>query len=203
MTSSDKRKITKGDIEFLSSLQDEMNTQPTLCQADPRFWVIRSNEYVTALPGEYIDLVTFVDENGYFGMTFEDACDLAVKSARDFGGDEYLEGYLDKLGLYLSDKGNLIAYDDAECPRCKLIESYAEVRGSSAVHFMTLKTIISPNTLFLTKREAEEHIEKFGYNYLNPYAYAMTASRSPQVERLYDILHHVDFAALACGDENA
>lgn len=40
MSESDKpqlRQITREDIEFLAALQDEMNTQPHQCQADPRF----------------------------------------------------------------------------------------------------------------------------------------------------------------------
>ena len=36
-----KRAITAEDIEFLEALQNEMLTQDTMCQADPRFWVVR------------------------------------------------------------------------------------------------------------------------------------------------------------------
>ena len=35
------RNITEQDIECLKQLQHEMNTQDTVCQADPRFWVVR------------------------------------------------------------------------------------------------------------------------------------------------------------------
>lgn len=198
-TSSGKRRITKDDIEFLSSLQEEMNTQPTVCQADPRFWAILSSEYVQALPGDDINRVVFHDENGGNpSMSFKDACRAAVKLAYMIGGDGYLEDYLDKFDLYLSDKGELVAYGDGEGvhARRKLIEDYAALRECLGVSFMTLKRGIHPNTLFLTKREAEEHIGRYGYNYLEPRAYAMTAVRSPQVERLYDVLHHVDFEAL-------
>lgn len=34
-------KINKEDIEFLKELQNEMLTQDTICQADPRFWVVQ------------------------------------------------------------------------------------------------------------------------------------------------------------------
>lgn len=44
----EKHKITKEEIEFLKELQKEMNTQDTVGQADPRFWVIArtKKEYV-------------------------------------------------------------------------------------------------------------------------------------------------------------
>ena len=64
MSESDKpqlRQITREDIEFLAALQDEMNTQPHQCQADPRFWVVLTHEYREAWACEY--------ENGFFNAT--------------------------------------------------------------------------------------------------------------------------------------
>lgn len=42
----EKHEITKEEILFLKELQKEMNTQDTVCQADPRFWVIEGSERV-------------------------------------------------------------------------------------------------------------------------------------------------------------
>jgi len=36
-----KHKITETEIQFLKKLQEEMNTQDHVGQADPRYWVIR------------------------------------------------------------------------------------------------------------------------------------------------------------------
>ena len=43
---TEKRDISREDIEFLKSLQLEMNTQDTTGTADPRFWVIKGSERV-------------------------------------------------------------------------------------------------------------------------------------------------------------
>lgn len=37
--------MTKEQIEFLNSLQQELNTQNNVGQANPRFWVIAQNEW--------------------------------------------------------------------------------------------------------------------------------------------------------------
>jgi len=50
--------------------------------------------------------------------------------------------------------------------------------------------------MFLTKKECEDHIERNGYNYSEPHSYAMTAFRSPQVEKLYDVLQNTDWESL-------
>ena len=39
-----KRSLTPYDLVFLKELQQELNDQPTLATADPRFWVIRDYE---------------------------------------------------------------------------------------------------------------------------------------------------------------
>ena len=59
----EKHKITKEEIEFLKELQKEMNTQDTVSQADPRFWVIAGakKEYVGEEYGENDVLVNDVD----------------------------------------------------------------------------------------------------------------------------------------------
>ena len=39
------RALTGADIGFLCELRDELNTQDTVCQADPRFWVVRGSRW--------------------------------------------------------------------------------------------------------------------------------------------------------------
>ena len=38
--------MNKEDIKFLNDLKNEMLTQDTCCQANPRFWVIRQKELI-------------------------------------------------------------------------------------------------------------------------------------------------------------
>lgn len=91
--------LTDEQRAFLVELQEELNTQDTFCQADPRFWVVAQG------------------------------------------------------------KKNRIAH----------------------------------GTMFLTIRECREHIKANDYHYKKPHPYAMTAFRSPQVEKLIKILRTVDW----------
>ena len=51
-----------------------------------------------------------------------------------------------------------------------------------------------PDTMFLTNREAKEHLKSNHYHYTSKaHTYAMTAWRSPQVEKLIHILQTADF----------
>ncbi len=71
MSESDKpqlRQITREDIEFLAALQDEMNTQPHQCQADPRFWVVLTHEYREAKEHIKRNDYHYIDPHTY-GMT--------------------------------------------------------------------------------------------------------------------------------------
>ncbi len=49
------------------------------------------------------------------------------------------------------------------------------------------------DTLFLTLRECREHIERNRHHYNRPYTYVQTAWRSPQFEKLINILQQVDW----------
>ncbi len=193
-TAKELRQITADDIAFLNALQEEMNTQPHLCQADPRFWVVMTHEYRACAEDDSIDLVTFYTEDGdNYSMTFEQALKTAHKSNVDFGGDDYAQEKLYDCYLSIDADGCIgwVYERDAK----KLIEKYAEARGVS-VCFETREPKIAQNTMFLTLREAEEHIVRNGYHYIDPHTFAMTAWRSPQVEQLYKILHEVDFSTL-------
>ena len=165
------RQITREDIEFLAALQDEMNTQPHQCQADPRFWVVLTHEYREAWEGvDRIDRVTLVDDNGEALESLTP--NRAVLAAMDAG----TKGY-EWLGFR------------------EYIERWCDDTGRRAI-FETKKVRIAENTMFLTLREAKEHIKRNDYHYIDPHTYGMTAWRSPQVEQLYKILHEVDFKRL-------
>ena len=60
---------------------------------------------------------------------------------------------------------------------------------------------VIPDTLFLTHKGAEEHLERYGYNYpSDTHSYAQTAIRSPEVERLWEILRKVDLDSIYIGE---
>jgi hypothetical protein len=61
--------------------------------------------------------------------------------------------------------------------------------------FYTNEHHVYPNTMFITKKDAKEHLEDNYYHYSkDAHTYAMTAWRSPSMTKLYDILHNVDWS---------
>jgi hypothetical protein len=166
-----ERTITKEDIEFLKALQNEMLTQDNVGQADPRFWVIKQTERVYRV--EEGDGVVYVIDSDYENE-FEELDDVkkylienelcTAEELDDVVDDNDLEVLFDEKGIEFE----RIAYRDEQ--------------------------VIKEDTFFLTLREAQEHIERNYYHYnKSAHPYAMTAWRSPQVEKLYEILQKVDF----------
>lgn len=135
-----KRSLTQDDLVFLKELQHELNNQPTLATADPRFWVIRDYVYREATDGDDIEAVEL-------------------------------------------SKG--------------VIKEYAENNALGCV-FLTKLWAIVPDTMFLTLREAEEHLKANYYHYsTEAHTFGMHAWRSPEVAQLIKLLHTVDFDELS------
>lgn len=143
-----RRPMSDEDICFLSRLQQELLTQDTVSQADPRFWVIRDTTVVPCW-----------DEQAEYFALYDDEGIEVGKSIRQI------------------DAGK-----DISCVPVKKMEMNRE------------------NTMFLTLREAKDHIAHNKHHYDEPKPFAMTAWRSPQVEKLIDVLQHVDWDALKVGD---
>ena len=207
MTSSDEtrlRGIAREDISFLAELQNEMNTQPHLCQADPRFWVILDYEYREATGDDDISRICFYEDGcaveqyypaAFLATAYEEACDLC---GEDYGADwldKYdLERVSDEDGSWsFRDKFGFRNIDQAIAEMCR---DYANAHCYT-VYLETRYRAIAQNTMFLTLAEAEAHLKANYYHYdREAHPYAMTAWRSPQVEQLYKILHEVDFKRL-------
>lgn len=179
--------MKKEDMEFLKSLQQEMLTQDTVCQADPRFWVVMQT------------VRDYWIEDDTDGISIYDTYDAEVS----------FEGDLDIISDWLNKKFpelkctydgyslNIICEDETEYE----ISDIDEIRGFlkeyegdrySVCQYKDREEIVE-NTMFLTLRECKEHIERNGYHYNKPHTYAMTAYRSPQVERLYKILQNTNW----------
>lgn len=195
--------MNKDDIEFLKKLSETMRTQENDCQAEPRFWVViqSQKEYVGEDYGSCVDLVT---EDG--DTVIENA---NVKNVVDYFMDEYkdeVEEYritvnhtpsycevfvLDEENGEAEEEETLFDIDD-------VIEFFEEHDIITDGYYRTAcysvnDTSICPDTMFITKESCKEHIRLNGYHYCNPRTYAMTAWRSPEVERLWKILEETDW----------
>ena len=197
--------MKKEDIEFLSKLSETMKTQDHDCQAAPRFWVVAqvTKEYVGDEYGSYTDLVT---EDG--DTVVERA---NVKNVVEYFMEEYKDD-VDEIGItvnYTPSYCEVFIYSededyDSSIPDDTLFDlddviSFFEdhdiiVNGYyRTASYNINESTICPDTMFLTKDSCKKHIELNHYHYNNPHTYAMTAWRSPEVERLWKILEETDW----------
>lgn len=190
--------LSKEDFDFLIELQHEMLTQDHTSQAAPRFWTIATDkhqelgtidcfdgtslyssyngeivcegdiksiiEYVTKHYSEKLESYTFIDEDTYFKVKFDED-----EEETFFDSDELLEFLIDH----------------------DIIDDSHEIIYYRNVHY------IYPNTMFLTNRSCKEHIKANHYHYNDDaHSYAMTAWRSPEVSRLFEILDKIDWKVM-------
>lgn len=167
----------KESIEFLKELQEELRTQETDCQAAPRFWVVGDYRMVPTMDGCHDEYYLSSPGEDYYG------------SLEDFF----------KI-LEEEDLINLEAKEEYEEINCEItaiewinkhLDKNAELVPVMEEHF------IHQNTMFLTKKEAQEHIKANSHHYSpKAHTYAMTAWRAPKVEKLLKILETFDWDSI-------
>lgn len=190
--------MVKEDIEFLKGLQHEMLTQDHVGQASPRFWVVMQTARKYGIEDIYdYDSSVIIGDEGEECETDVDSMytwlkdTLEIDCELDF--DENNNVYI-KIYEYTDDNGDV--YEEEHLYEAGEVTYYLEwVRGYNNFSICNYKDVeeIVPNTMFLTIRECEEHIQANSYHYNKPHSYAMTAWRSPQVERLYKILENTNW----------
>lgn len=161
--------MTKEQIEFLQSLQVELNTQNKVGQADPRFWVVAQYEWQNCWEENADKTVLYCPEleNEYENL------------------EKLTKAFIERGVIEPEDIEELIDYEIEE--KLKEIYNFYEV-PMKKVH------VIKQDTMFLTIRECKEHIKRNDYHYNDTvHTYAMTAWRSPQVEKLIKLLQEADF----------
>ena len=177
----------------MKAFQTERNTQDTVCQASPRYWVIKGSKTVFE---DGIDEGEAIRINGecFYDVNTGDLTSLLTNTK------EKLEDFLDKDDLYFTEENELIVVNDGEEYVVDDITSAFNVlsdilyEDDVEIGYYEKVDIIYPNTMFLTHKECEEHLKEYGYNYSeDAHAYAMTAYRSPEVETLLNLLETVDW----------
>jgi hypothetical protein len=170
------RNITEEDILFLKALQNELLTQETDCQADPRFWVVREHKKEWGIAEGYEDGYSLVDIDNDF---------------------EPVGDTLDKAKIYVADHCDDQIYQD-DIEKCETIDDLYNlikennIDGYDLFYYRDTCPIVE-NTMFLTKKSCQKHIAQNSYHYEKPHTYAMTAWRNPEMDRLLDILKNVNW----------
>lgn len=197
-----KREMTREEIIFLTSLQKEMNTQDHVSQADPRFWVIRGTERKYHIDANEADGLIFYHEgNSYTEEEFKDKLlDNIFPEIFDDGDYRFEyngEGMDSSLSVYEITE-NDGEKDEEEIDWYSGIEEIIEFLDDKGYSFdysgYEDVPFIYPGPIFLTHKAANEHLMANAHHYSeDAHPYALTAWRCPEIEKLYDMLHNVDF----------
>lgn len=185
--------MDKKDIEFLRELRNEMLNQETDHQAAPRFWVIMQEEKeynITDDTGNIFICSDYEGESLFEGVFCSDEFrkwfkefvetetgnNLIITDESDLGFEfkncEYYLTDIEEVEEFLTDKCNM----------------------DLTIGYYTLRNVIKEDTLFVTKKEAIKHLKQNSHHYNNTaHTFAMTAWRSPQVERLFKIIENTEW----------
>lgn len=179
------RGLNKEDIEFLNNLQLKMNTQNHCGQASPRYWTVMEKCKEWGIAEDYADDCCICDEDGneYYSETLEGTLKLL--------SEDY------EIGDYkvLSNGTVELTDEDYTCDIWSLqdITEYIDEKfnkGLNVCYFKNNERVV-PNTMFLTLEECQKHIKSNHYHYNEGRPYSMTAWRSNEVAKLYDILENI------------
>lgn len=178
------KKLTHDEIEFLSQLQQDLLRQETSiryndCQASPRFWGIEEDDYVYRADSEYGgDEVLYDSPNDTHFDNLQDAKDFY----KDYF-DEFLQ-YEEDKEYYKQQFKDIVTLEELH----EFLNDNDIYDGTQVVYRETTSKISRNTGAFLTKRDAKEYIERFGYNHNNPRTYAMTGYRNFRLEKLLSII---------------
>ena len=191
-----KHNITKDELDFLSNLQHELNTQDHVCQADPRFWVIMGEEK-QVVPSGYEDDVVLYDNDAADELA--DGIENIIKFLNEkFKDDGEPWTITQDYSSYTIKSNEDADYDEYLCDLDEL-ETWLHEHNHACYTFnyYSCKPKVYPNTMFLTEKAAATHLRQNDYHYdATAHTYAMTAWRSPEIEKLIKILQTVDFSSI-------
>lgn len=200
-----KHKMTDDERMFLLQLQNELNTQDTLSQADPRYWVIAGREKMYHIEAS--------EANGY-ELYDSECCETVadtLEECKKYIEETLLDEINDSDGLHRSltiktdpvyGKYILVVWvENDETHRKSLYDSddvaeWLDEMGYAEYKVIPYKYIpkIYSDTMFLTEKDAREHLKSNEYHYdETAHTYAMTAWRSPRMDKLLQILRQVEF----------
>lgn len=182
--------MKKEYVEFLKDLQHEMLTQDTVGQANPRYWVVLDKRKIYTDYERYYDGEDIMHEGDVIGSTLRELFDYIMEIDDEIDNMVYNEEY-DTVEITEED-GEIIIFMIEElinylCDECDYDKGFLYIKPYKYEKF------IVPDTMFLTLRECTKHIRTNAHHYNNPIPYEMTAWRSPQVAKLYEILETTDW----------
>lgn len=171
------------EFNFLKDLQHTLKTQNKDMQAHPRFWVIKDYRYEPC-PSEHADRsAIYLPSHDHVYPVHEIYSTLIEINKHDMDELFTAEEFQDVL--------HHIQNEDLEEIN-EWIQEHVD-KDSRVIHEILVDHIV-PNTLFITKDDAINHLRSNQHHYTErAHTYAMTAWRSPSIHQLWDILEHTDW----------
>ena len=162
--------LTTKDVEFLTTLANELKTQDTACTAKPVIYQIREAKKDVPIETDYADGVALII--GEDGESFYDDDVVGAKESLictwEFEWDERI-----KLG---------------EAKTLADIAQFCEDIGIRN-HYTSYRNTETFQGFFLTKEALLRHLEANRHHYSEPVSYAQAAGwRNPELERLLTIV---------------
>lgn len=215
--------LTQEDLDFLIELQHEMLTQDHVGQAAPRFWVVAGTQKVCVgkeyAEGEQliqdVDIVAddLAEAVKYFEDMIADEADdyeekgiaIVIQKQEEFSFEAYkvtkIDTSVDTAAEDYNDQDEIIMEQEVITCMDELLEALQDAgaikENDYHVGYYRNEHYRYPDTMFLTNRSCKEHIAANHYHYSgDAHSYAMTAWRSPEVSRLFDILDKIDWKGM-------
>lgn len=218
-----KHRITDEELHFLRELQKEMNTQNTWAQADPRIWVIQEpiRKYLDNVETDLRndpDTVEILNQIADGAELYVDDIHMATPQQLYhtiqgiIKNDDLEEQYqVDLIRDYRvlihgrNDLGEVVwdaSLDNIE--KNGMLSIVEWVMGHTIHHaelrYFVKELYLHPGIFFLTYRDGVNYLEKYESKYdKDVRLYAMSPKDlftdcSPEIKKLFDILHTVDFS---------
>ena len=169
------------DIQFLKELQQELKSQSNDGQASPRYWVVGDYKMVQCSEG--------CEDVNYIYSPLNNNISNIESLLEDVIGDYSSDYDTDVFDTF----NNIDSSDDYSALEW-MQENYDE---DAFLVPMREEHFTVPNTMFITKQDCISHIEANDYHYSSKvHTYAMTAWRSPKVEKLWKILEEFDWGEI-------
>jgi len=179
------------ETEFIANLKQELMSQPTDGNTSPRFWVIAQQQRIP-VSEDYAEAYELIHDYGDVTTLYsvDDVLNLI---------ENYIENDDDNVTLIYNDLKSKIddglSLDQMFDEINNLKEKYPNEEFLSKFKEEPYAEVhtIKENTMFLTKKDAQEHL-KFNKHHYNgsAHTYSMTAFRSPSYSRLLNILTNPD-----------
>lgn len=213
--------LSKEDFDFLIELQHEMLTQGHVGQAAPRFWVVAGTQKV-CVGQEYAEGEQLIQDVDIVADGLEEAVKYFQEQIQNEADDEdetcviieqeetqsfvsfrvaKIDKTVDVNAEDYNEQDEIIMEQNFITGIEELIEALVDAgaidEGDYDVGYYRNEHYRYPDTMFLTNRSCKEHIAANHYHYSeDAHPYAMTAWRSPEVSRLWEILDKIDWKAM-------